>query len=140
MWNFTYSTFSSDFLQHNPHQEIVTTDDPGTKQEQVFASYVERMLLHRSANTRYTREQTIHWLSNLAGQMKQHSHTIFFIEQLQPDWLSGKCMLRAYDWFGVYLPNMLIGTLLGLAVTTFLLAFIDLAGSIVSILLGGFLG
>jgi hypothetical protein len=35
---------------------------------------------------------------------------------------------------------MLIGTLLGLAVTTFLLAFIDLASSMVSILLGGFLG
>jgi GTPase SAR1 family protein len=105
--------------QRSPHQKIITTGSLGMKQEQVFASYVERMLLHRSANTRYTREQTIHWLNNLAGQMKRHSHTIFFIEQLQPDWLSGKRMLLGYDWFGVYLPNILIGTLLGLAVTTF---------------------
>jgi NACHT domain len=126
--------------QGTPPQEITTTGSLGMKQEQVFASYVQRMLTHRNTRTRYTPQQTIHWLSYLAGQMKRQSQTVFYIEQMQPDWLSGTRMLRAYDRWAVRLPGVLIGILISLAITTLFISALRFADLVTNILLGGLLG
>src|SRR5437763_7610080 len=55
--------------------------------QQVWDDYVQRMTKGKGSSKRYTAEQTTHWLSCLADLMKRQSHTLFFIEQLQPDWL-----------------------------------------------------
>jgi hypothetical protein len=55
-----------------------------------FSSYIQRMFERRSANTRYTPEQTIHWLSWLARQVVEHKQSEFYIEGLQPDWLPSR--------------------------------------------------
>lgn len=60
--------------------------------------------------------------------MKQHSQTVFYIEQLQ-----------VYNLLGVRLPGMLVGALVGLAISAFLL-FPNLSIGIISIVLGGLLG
>jgi hypothetical protein len=57
------------------------------KREQIFASYVQHMLKRRGASKRYKPKQITHWLTYLAGQMKQQHQTVFYIEQMQPDWL-----------------------------------------------------
>ena len=59
------------------------------KREQIFASYVQHMLKRRGASKRYQPEQITHWLTCLARQMKQQNQTLFYIEQMQPDWLPG---------------------------------------------------
>ena len=41
----------------------------------------------RAAERRYTPEQTVHWLSWLAYQMANHGQTVFYLVQLQVDWL-----------------------------------------------------
>jgi hypothetical protein len=107
--------------------------------QQVWDDYVQRMTKRKGSSKHYTAEQTTHWLSSLADLMKQQSQTIFFIEQLQPDWLPSKRVLSAYDWLGVRLPYMLIGALVSLAIIAFFSA-ISLLTSIIGILLGGFLG
>jgi DNA polymerase III delta prime subunit len=70
-----------------PRKEVAVTGSFEMKQEQVFASYVQRMLTRRTPNTRYTPQQTMHWLSWLAQQMKRHNQMEFYIERMQPDWL-----------------------------------------------------
>jgi len=120
-------------------QEIDTTGSPHMKQEQVFASYVQRMLTHRSSSALYRPEQTMHWLSSLARQMKRQSQTVFYIEHIQSDWLSGNRTFKVYEWLAVLLPGILIGILGGLAITTYILApSINDYGP--NMLLGGLLG
>ncbi|GAC1355035.1 MAG: hypothetical protein NVSMB38_34760 [Ktedonobacteraceae bacterium] len=66
------------------------------RQRQVFKHYIERMLQRRGVNTSYTLPQTIHWLSWLARQLAQHGQSVFYIERMQPDWLSESRSPRSY--------------------------------------------
>ena len=59
-----------------PLQALQTAGVPRTRQ-QVFADYIERMLQRRNAGTRYTQQQTIHWLAWLAQQLTKHNQTEF---------------------------------------------------------------
>src|SRR5262249_32109813 len=61
---------------------------PEAQREHLFNAYVNRMFQRRSSATRYAKEQTLNWLSWLAQQMQQHALTVFYIERLQPYWLS----------------------------------------------------
>ena len=54
----------------------------------LFDTYTERMLKRRGIDKRYTSQQTREWLCCLARKMSQHSQTEFFIETMQPTWLS----------------------------------------------------
>ena len=60
---------------------------PEAQRRALFAAYVDRMFQRWGARTRYTRQQTEHWLAWLAWQMAQHSQTVFSLERMQPDWL-----------------------------------------------------
>lgn len=57
------------------------------QRQQVLATYVQRVLSRRGAETRYTQQQTMHWLAWLARQLAQQNQTEFYIERMQPDWL-----------------------------------------------------
>ncbi len=128
--------------QGTPPQEIVATGSPETKQEQIFATYVQRVLTHRSTVTHYTAEQTTHWLAWLARQMKQQNQTVFYLEHLQPDWLSGDRMPQTYDRWAVRFPAILMGMLVSLTINLVLFSPTPLPFSILaeSTLLGGFVG
>jgi serine/threonine protein kinase/DNA polymerase III delta prime subunit len=67
------------------------------RQQQIFATYTQRMLQRRSARFPYSSQQTIHWLSFLAQQMKQQSQTVFYLERMQPTWLMKKWQRRLYS-------------------------------------------
>jgi hypothetical protein len=73
-----------------PASEITTSGPLLSRQAQIFASYVQRMLSRRGASTRYTTQQTIHWLSWLGQQLSRHNQTQFYIEHIQKDWLPEK--------------------------------------------------
>lgn len=103
-----------------PVEDLLRRESLTDRQRQIFEHYVERMLRHRGAERRYTPEQTTHWLSWLARQLKQHNQTVFYIEHLQPDWLLGDRMRRAYDRWAVRFPAILIGVLVGFLVSLFL--------------------
>ncbi len=105
-----------------PVEELIREASLTDRQRQVFEHYVERMLRHRGAEIRYTQEQTTHWLTWLARQLKQQNQTVFYLEQLQPSWLSGKRGRRVYDWLAVRLPGVLMGLLFILAVYVFILS------------------
>ena len=55
----------------------------------LFNTYIERMLQFRKRTRveQYSHSQTVHWLAWLAKQMIGHSEAVFYIDQMQPDWL-----------------------------------------------------
>lgn len=76
----------------------------------LFDAYVQAALNRRGKTTGgYPPEQTTRWLTWLAQRMKEHGHTLFALEQLQPGWLEG-----TWRQFGYYIGSRLLGTL-GLA-------------------------
>src|SRR5439155_11679024 len=81
-------------------------------QQQIFATYTQRMLRRRAARSHYESQQTIRWLSYLAQQMKQQSQTVFYIERMQPDWLVKKWQRRLYSGL---IAGPISGLLVGLA-------------------------
>ncbi len=77
---------------------------------ELFRTYIESMLMHRGRYTRYTQAQVVGWLAWLANKMLQSDQSVFYVERLQPEWLSTSLQRRCYN-FGV---RFLVGLLLGL--------------------------
>jgi energy-coupling factor transporter ATP-binding protein EcfA2 len=63
-------------------RQLPTRED--VLQQQLLASYVQRMI---ESKGRYPYQQTYSWLHWLARQMRLHQQTVFILEQLQPNWL-----------------------------------------------------
>lgn len=87
--------------------DLLSAASPANLRQQVFATYVERMLERRGASTRYTSQQTISWLTWLAGQFVCHNQTVFYIERMQPDWLPEGRLRNLY-------PQLVTGLIYGL--------------------------
>src|SRR6266566_810123 len=121
-------------------EDLLVASSPQAQRRLVFERYVECTLVRRPTTSSYSPQQTIHWLAWLARQMKQQSQTVFYIEQLQPNWLSGNRMHWLYDWLAIRLPGILIGILVGLAFYTLFFGVPDPAPALDSVLLGGLLG
>lgn len=66
------------------------------RRRHLFDTYIERMFARRHGNSRYSQQQTIHWLVWLARAMVERSQSIFFIEGLQPDLLPSWRQRRLY--------------------------------------------
>ncbi|NEO46321.1 MAG: NACHT domain-containing protein [Moorea sp. SIO4A3] len=79
------------------------------KKTNLFASYVEQMFNRRGKETRYSPEKTVRWLTWLANKMSEHNQGIFFIENLQHNWLSTHHH-KAHKW----LSNILLKVLMSL--------------------------
>jgi hypothetical protein len=96
--------------------EIQESDTEESRRTHLFNTYIDRMFsrIARTQSESYTREQTLDWLSWLAGKMNQHNLSIFLIEQLQPSWLSRHMQRWAYA-LGI---GLISGLLMGLIQTT----------------------
>jgi DNA polymerase III delta prime subunit len=105
---FAYKGTSPDKIS-----ELTSLD---AKREQLFASYVQHMLKRRGASKRYQPEQITHWLTYLARQMKQQNQTVFYLEQMQPDWLPKKWQRYVYRALAGGISGGLSGGLIGVAV------------------------
>ena len=85
---------------------------PITSKESLFDAYIQKQLHDPNHQGTYkpskekSPEQTLHYLTWLAKQLKQRSETEFLIENLQPDWLSSNKQKRI---FGVELAGCLVG-------------------------------
>lgn len=93
-------------------------------QEHLFRAYVDSMFARRSIDTRYSRAQTIRWLSWLARALVQQSQTVFFLERLQPSWLPTRRARLAY----VLLDRAVIALVVGLGYWLTLNALLWLTG------------
>lgn len=108
------------------------------QQQQIFHHYVKRMLDLPHAHI--SSQSMIHWLTFLARQMRSHNLTVFYVEHLQPGWLSDDRAQRIYDIFAVKLAGLLMGMLVSVFVTVAFSIGSGLADTIWYALLGGLIG
>ena len=105
----------SQAYQGTPLHKIAPLGTLPAKRQEVFTTYVQRMLTRRGSSQRYTQQQTIHWLSWLAKQLVQHRQTEFSLEQMQPDWLLDRRVRRLYALVVTLVVGLISGTPFGLA-------------------------
>ncbi|GHP00484.1 hypothetical protein KSF_105310 [Reticulibacter mediterranei] len=82
-------------------------------QRQVWIDYIKHMVERKGDANRYPLQPTLKWLSWLAWQMREHNQTIFYLEQLQPDWLPQR-QERYYRWSIGPATGLVLGPLVGL--------------------------
>src|SRR5712692_3752716 len=75
-------TYQGENIKNLPNMGTVSE-----QQQQIFKSYLERMLQSSGKSRIYSAEQMQGWLVWLAQQMHKRSQSLLYLEQLQPDWL-----------------------------------------------------
>jgi hypothetical protein len=105
------------------------------RRDQLFGLYVDRMLRSHAIDPRYPPEQTVRWLELLAGQMAKHDQTVFYIEQMQLDWLP--VTRRRGTSVGAVLISGLVGGIVIAAVAALLTPFFVEVGSRFAIVIWG---
>jgi hypothetical protein len=86
-------------------------DSVEAQRRHLFETYTQRMF-ERRVNQGFTNEQTLHYLKWLAGRMAERKQSVFYIENLQIDWIAGDRARRLYRVIG----RTSFGALMGLAV------------------------
>ncbi|PSB01189.1 hypothetical protein C7B64_19675, partial [Merismopedia glauca CCAP 1448/3] len=66
------------------------------RRKHLFDAYIQRMFERRQKNPKYSIKQSLRWLIYLAQKMVQESQTIFYVENMQPTWLSNELSKRIY--------------------------------------------
>lgn len=134
MLNVVTLTYQGKRVEDLPHMGSVEE-----QQRLIFTSYVERAFEHREPDPRYSQQQTKHWLTWLAQHMRQRK-SVFYIEQMQPEWLLDEHGQRIYEYLAVKLPGVLIGMLISIVINTLLFIDVDATNLIQFGLIGGLLG
>ena len=115
--------------------------DIDARRTQIFQAYVDAMFARRGKPTRYTKAQTLRWLTWLADTMKQHDISLFYLERMQPTWLTSRTQQEMYSVVTVMIIGLLFGLLMGLVGTLFEgLTFGLLFGLGIGLLCGPLLG
>ncbi|HWS83528.1 MAG TPA: NACHT domain-containing protein [Ktedonobacteraceae bacterium] len=113
----------------------------GIQSEQLFTAYVKQAITRHHSDTFSTHPEAMHWLTNLARQMRHHNLSVFYIEQLQRDWLTSDKMRCVYDWVAVRLPGIVIAILTYFVIWTLFQTFsLTLSNIVWPIVVGGLLG
>jgi len=107
--------------------------------QQVWDNYVQRMVERQGNSKRYSLSQVRAWLSWLARLMREHNQTVFYLEYLQPDWLTNG-QRQANVWLAFHLPATVIGASINILVQLFLLGSTDPSSLLQYGILGGLLG
>ncbi len=108
-------------------------------QKLVWDDYTERMVMRKGSSHRYPLGETRAWLGWLARQMRDHNQAVFYLEHLQPDWLTAR-QQRTYAWLAVHLPAIIIGVLISILVYVFFLGDTNPSSLLKNGVLGGLLG
>jgi eukaryotic-like serine/threonine-protein kinase len=77
-------------------EELPATGSISQRRRHLFTAYVNRMFRRRGMDARYPQQQTIGWLHWLAQAMSTHAQTTFFLEHLQPDYLTNRSQRLQY--------------------------------------------
>ncbi|WP_161982521.1 NACHT domain-containing protein [Dictyobacter alpinus] len=123
-----------------PLDEILKNKTLEDKRQQIFATYVQRMLTRRGTSTSHPPAPTIQWLAYLARQMKHQNQSVFYIEHIQPDWLEEPRTQRIYERLAIQLIGTCIGILISLVVSFLFLGSMPITTRTIYALMGGLLG
>ncbi|NEZ62993.1 NACHT domain-containing protein [Leptolyngbyaceae cyanobacterium CCMR0082] len=91
------------------------TGTPEAQHKQLFDAYIDRMFTRRGTTRKYSRAQTLYWLTWLAQQMVRASQSVFLIERLQPSWLISRRQRVRYRIISALTFGLIFGLIIGLA-------------------------
>jgi len=97
------------------------------RRQRLFAAYVSRMLERRAGPKSSPPARTLGWLGWLARSMRAHNQSVFYLEQLQPDWLPS----RRQQWLVTTGPAVILGILVTVAMYSWLRYFSIVAGLVI---------
>jgi eukaryotic-like serine/threonine-protein kinase len=90
-------------------------DSAEERRKQIFRLYIEQMFQRKgTASLAFSKEKTIGWLSWLAGTMREHSQSVFLVEELQPSWLGTRAKRVAYGIVAALSLGLIGGLTIGL--------------------------
>jgi NACHT domain/TIR domain len=103
------------------------------RRRHLFAGYVSRMLGRRvRAGSSSSPAETLRWLGWLARSMRDRSQSVFYVEQLQPDWLPGR-----QRWLVIAGPALVLG-IATIVIASLLVSYGSLvAGLVIGVLAWG---
>ncbi|WP_161975388.1 helix-turn-helix domain-containing protein [Tengunoibacter tsumagoiensis] len=114
------------------------------RKHEILSLYVQRVFQHHMLPASLRPEQALNWLGWLARQMKEHSQSIYYIESMQPDWLSTEKWREHYELLAGRSVMVLLSMLLCLGIgTAFRISnvpYIFIALSLNRLLIGGLIG
>lgn len=90
-------------------QKLRTDTTLEERRESVLTVYIQAMFKRRSKELWYSQQQTVAWLTWLAGKMVQESQTIFLIERLQSNWLKDINTRQLYIFFNAGICSLIFG-------------------------------
>ena len=108
------------------------------RRKHLFETYVQRMLKRRGGDSRYSLEQTRHWLSWLAGQMVECGQTVLYLEKMQPNWLSLEH--RLYSLLAGLVSGISFGVILSLGGVLFFSLILGFDQGVIVGLIFGLIG
>jgi hypothetical protein len=94
-----------------PMHVIGSTEE---RRKHLFAAYVDAMFSRRGKEHPYTRAQAERWLEWLARQMADCGQSVFYLEWMQPDWLSVRVQWRLVAWGLAIVLGLVLGASGGL--------------------------
>lgn len=94
--------------------EVQTTGTLEERRTQLFAAYTDAMFNRRGKVLLYSHQQTIQWLAWLASAMVRHNQSEFYMEWMQPSWLSSKWQQSMVNPVVIIFTGLLYGLLSGL--------------------------
>jgi hypothetical protein len=116
-----------------PIEAGILTGSKETQRDEIFKTYVQRMLERQRTSKSYSPKQTHLWLHWLAGQMASHNQREFYLEEMQPDWCPRVWIFRL-------LSILLYGLGFGLIFGLFVGLVFGLFGGLFFGLFGGLFG
>jgi Cdc6-like AAA superfamily ATPase len=118
------------------NEEVKNLPQAGSAEEQaqqILTNYVERMLTRHSGKNGFSLQYIYRYLTWLARQMQEHHFTEFYLERLQPTWLSTVSSQAIYRW----LILLIFGLIGGLFIEQIATAIFGLNIGIIFGLTGG---
>ncbi|PYV76159.1 MAG: hypothetical protein DMG96_14990 [Acidobacteria bacterium] len=122
--------------------EVSSQESLERRRAHLFAKFVDEML-DRRPNAPYSPQQTCHWLSRLAHGLANTHETVFYLEDLRPEWLPTRAQ-KLISGVGTFVAVwLLIGLIFGVIdsiIETFTVGLKDgiVHGSIVALEYGLF--
>lgn len=101
--------------QEGTPDNLAALSSTSLRRDKVFEHYVQHMLERRNYEKRYSRRQTLAWLTSLARHMKRHGQSEFYIERMQKNWLVDR-KLRSLYHVSITLVCILIGAIISFIV------------------------
>ncbi|MEL6527715.1 MAG: hypothetical protein AAFQ07_18595, partial [Chloroflexota bacterium] len=114
-----------------PADDLPVLDNIDAQRDRLFETYTKRMFERRPAETTGMQKgELLHYLRWLAGRMVERKQSVFYIENLQSDWVDGDWSRALYSILGRLAFGALGGFFIGVICLLSLLLGLGLTGEL----------